>query len=316
MPAKEERPAKPVGVTKPEIRQPSLGNNSQINQNPDILQPTHQHPLQYPNISTSTLPYPNISMSTSQNSKILDVSPPTSENTVLANVVSQYPKVPTSVQQYPNIPSATPQCPSVPTSNPLNPKVPNTIPQTSTETNTSLGNKQTFTPNDTPRSEVTTIVAPDGNKVHPGTSIGNQQAYKDLVQSSKQIIERITAENVAKQKQVSENSSKKRTHSSLQSSHHVTLPYPSHHPIGRLPLFMHAGHVTPLPPTNFPFQTHPSNVQLHGFLGPAPPFPSPAYPELMNLNGPLPAPNLVSPSHLLFQYGSPFPNNHPRRDQM
>ncbi|CAB3989469.1 Hypothetical predicted protein, partial [Paramuricea clavata] len=302
----EQPPAKPIGVTRPEIRQPSTIKNNPVNSTTQNLDVSTS---QYPNIPKSTSHYPNITMSTSRNTPTSISHPniPTStpQNSNLSNMISQNPNIPTSIPQYPIIPT-NPQYPNIPTSTSQNPNLFNT--QNSRATIGSLMGNETF------RSNVAPIITPGGNKVYPGPSMDNQQSYKDLVESKK-TIEKISLNNMTKPQAASASSeilsSKKRARSSSQAPHHVTLPH-LNQPIGGLPLFMQGGHMTSLAHMHFPFPG-PPNVQFQRFLGPLHPLSPPPYSDLMHLNGPLPAPNFVNPSQLLYQYGSPFPN--PRRGQ-
>ena len=270
--------------------------------NPDIPVSAPDHPA----IPTSTPQNPNIPLSTSDNSWILSST-------------SQYsnPTISTSAHQFPNISTTTPHCPIVSTPSSLNAHLSNTTPNP-TETLGNLISEEKFSSTNTQKSKVVArMIAPDDKTVFPGTSIDSQQSYKDLVESAKKTIEKISLENMAQQ--TSQSSSNKRPRSSLQGSHHVTLHHSSQSIVGP-PMFMPGGHMTSLPPMNFPFAgpsnvqfRGPSNVQFRGFVGPLQPFLPALHPDLMHVNGPLSAPNL--PAQLLFQYGSPFPDSHPRRTQ-
>ena len=262
--------------------------------NPDIPVSAPDHPA----IPTSTPQNPNIPLSTSENSWI-----PSS--------TSQYsnPTISSSAHQFPNISTTTPHCPIVSTPSSLNAHLSNTTPNP-TETLGNLISEEKFSSTNTRKSKVVArMIAPDDKTVFPGTSIDSQQSYKDLVESAKKTIEKISLENMAQQ--TSQSSSNKRPRSSLQGSHHVTLHHSSQSIVGP-PMFMPGGHMTSLLPMNFPFPG-PSNVQFQGFVGPLQPFFPAPHPDLMHVNGPLSAPNL--PAQLLFQYGSPFPDSHPRRTQ-
>ena len=323
----EQPPTKPVGVTKPEMRQPPA-------RNPDIPVSAPDHP----GIPTSTPQNPNIPLSTSENSCIpsstsqySNIPTPTSQYLNLPNLTPQDPTISTSAHQFPNISTTTPHCPIVSTPSSLNAHLSNTTPNP-TETLGNLISEEKFSSTNARESKLARVIAPDDKTVFPGTSIDNQQSYKDLVESAKKTIEKISLENMAQQ--TSQTSSNKRLRSSLQSSHHVTLHHSSQSIVGP-PMFTPGGHMTSLPPMNFPFPG-PSNVRFRGFVGPLQPFLPAPHPDLMHVNGPLsapnlftpapnlltpapnlltPAPNLLTPPQLLFQYGSPFPDSHPRRTQ-
>ncbi len=143
----------------------------------------------------------------------------------------------------------------------------------------------------------------------------SQETCKDLIESTEQKIKKISLNNEAGQglESVEISISKKRTRNSSQASHNMTLPHPSQ-PLGGHPLFMPGAQMT-LPHMNFPFTALPNGMQFPGFLGPLHPISPPPFSNMMHFNGPLSAPNLVNPSQLLFQYGSPFPNSHPRHGQ-
>lgn len=282
----EQQPVKPVGVTRPEIRQPPA-------QKPDI-------PLSapsYPSIPTSTPRNPNIPLSTSQSSCIPSFTP-------------QYPNILTSSHQFPNISTTTPHHPIVSPPTSQNPNLSNAAPQNPTETLGNIIGKENFSSTNAQGGKVAHIIASGNKTVCPGTSMGSEQSYKNLVESAKKTIEKISLENMAQQ--TPQSTSSKRARSSSQSYHHVPLP---NQPMAGAPVFMQGAHMTPFPQMNFPFPC-PPNVQFGGFLGQLRPLlPSP-HPDLVRLNGPLSAPaNLLTPAQLLFQYGSPFPDTHPRRTQ-
>ena len=310
----EQQPVKPVGVTRPEIRQPPA-------QKPDIPQSAPS----YPSIPASTPGNPNIRLSTSQRSCIPTSTPQYSEIPVSA---PYYPTIPTSTSQNSNIPLSTSQSSCIPSHqfpnistttlhHPIvspptskNPNLSNAAPQNPTE---SLGNiigQENFSSANAQRGIVAHIIAPGSKTVCPETSMGSEQSYKDLVESAKKTIEKISLENMAQH--TPQSTSNKRARSSSQSYHHV--PHPNQ-PMAGAPVFMQGGHMTSFPQMNFPFP-YPPNVQFGGFLGQLQPLlPSP-HPDLVRLNGPLSAPaNFLTPAQLLFQYGSPFPDTHPRRSQ-
>lgn len=213
----------------------------------------------------------------------------------------------TSSHQFPNIATTFPV---VSPPNSQNPHLSNTTPQNPTETLGNLISEEKFSSTNTQENKVARVIAPDDKTVFPGTSMGNEQSYKDLVESAKKTIEKISLENMTRLN--SQSSSNKKSRSSSQGSHHVTLHHPTQS-LGGPPVFMHAGRMASLPPMNFPFPG-PPNVGFRGFLRPLQPLLRPPHPDLMHF-GPLSAPNLFTNAQLLFQYGSPFPDNHPRRTQ-
>ena len=275
------RQGKPVGVTRPEVRRGSPENNP-IHLTPDVPSDIPSIPIPAPQYS---IPSPSQNPGTTTSTSLLLCS-----NT--STSTSQYPDIPPSSSSYPDTATSAPQPVNI-----------NTIPQNPTEI--------TRSPVDNEGSNGvypgTSVDNEGSNGVYSGTSVDNQQAYKDLVESARQRIERISSNNMT-QRGIEPVSSWRSTRSSSQ-AHHVMLP-PSNQPLGHFPFLMHGGHVTPLHHLNVPL---PLNVQ---FLGPLHHIPSPhPYSELMHLNGPLSAPNLLNPSQLLYQYGSPFPGNHQRRGQ-
>ena len=216
----------------------------------------------------------------------------------IQNMNPQIPNTLASIPQYSNIPTFASNYQSVPTSASQNGNLSNTTPQSSTEIVGAVVDKN------------------DENEVYPGTSVDNHQQayYKSVVESAKQTIEKISLNNKSVESIEPASYTRKRTRSSSQAPHHAMLP-PSNQALSHFPLFMPGSHMSSVPQLNFPFPG-PPNMQFQGFLGPLHPIsPPPFHSDLMHLNGPLSAPNLVNPSQLLFQYGSPFPSNHPRRAQ-
>ena len=262
---------------------------------------------QYSEIPVSAPYYPTIPTSTPQNSNI-PLS--TSQSSCIPSFTPQCPNMLTSSHQFPNISTTTPHHPIVSSPTSKNPNLSNAAPQNPTE---SLGNiigQENFSSANAQRGKVAHIIAPGNKTVCPETSMGNEQSYKDLVESAKKTIEKISLENMAQH--TPQSTSNKRARSSSQSYHHV--PHPNL-PIAGAPVFMQGGHMTSFPQMNFPFP-YPPNVQFGGFLGQLQPLLPSSHPDLVRLNGPLSAPaNLLTPAQLLFQYGSPFPDTHPRRSQ-
>lgn len=342
----EQVPARPVGVTKLEIRQLSISLNSNAQnsttQSPDILALNPQLPgmhsstPQYPNISTSTALHPDITSST------LGIRSSTPQHTEISTSTPQLSDIPITDVLHPDIPTSNPHYSTLLKStsfypNPSNPtsaaQIPNNMdvsipkdpnmnrvsPQTLTGKVGGHTIHDVFRPMDQQGTMANQdVFFPD----RPGTSVDNLSPYKDLVESAKKTIEKISLDSKERTEEIKEYSqtiiSKKRLRSSSQPNH-LPLPCPVH-PITGLPVLMTGGHVTPLPQMSFPFPgpgIGPSNVPFHGFVGPFHPLTPPPFSDLgMQFNGPLSAPSFGQPSHLLFQqYGSPFPNPHGRRAQ-
>ncbi|XP_028407750.1 tudor domain-containing protein 5-like isoform X2 [Dendronephthya gigantea] len=290
--AQPEQPsAKPVGITKPEMRRSS-----------PVLNDTPAGPLtQYRELSTSTN-NPNTPSSTPQNANIQNMSSgpyPGLPASTCANPILDT-SMPPLFSNFDN-PISTPIIPNIPTSIPHNPTMPNVTAPNTTQNNCNPGIKK--------GDELASIIEPDGRAIVPVASMVNHQYYTDLAQSAKKTIDKLENRARAQEVQQQHFDSKKK-------SRNLSHPNPRHvnQPLLGLPLFMPSGHMA----HNINFHPGanigPPNIPFQGFFGPFHPMIPPApISDVMLFNGPMSAPGLVDNSQLLFQYGSPFPN--PNRSQ-